>query len=291
MSDTALRLLQRFEAIFNHKLFSLGGVEVTPATLTVFFVTVGTSLLLGRMAKRALLRIMLSRARSGSEGSAYAVGRISQYLVFAAGTLVALETVGISLSTLAALGAVFAVGLGFGLQNITQNFVSGLILLFERPISKGDVVIVDGTFGIVDEISIRATRVMTFDQIAMIVPNNKLVSEVVENRSEPTRTYRVRIDVRVAYGTHSRVAEETLLEIARQHDAVLDDPEPSVFFVDFGDSSLDFQLCVWLDDPSAALGVGSDLRHAITQTFAERGIVLPVPQRHVSWASGAPVAG
>ncbi len=282
------RELDQFEAFLDHKLFAIGEVDITPVSVGIFCVTIGIAFLVGSAVKKAILRLLLNRSRAGSEGSAYAVGRITQYVIIATGCLLALETMGISLSTLAALGAVFAVGLGFGLQNITQNFVSGLILLFERPIAKGDVVIVDGTFGVVDEISIRATRVMTFDSIAMIVPNNKLVSEIVENRSEPTHTYRVRINVRAAYGTDSLLVEKTLLQVAEDNELVLKEPSPSVFFVSFGESSLDFQLCVWLDDPKAALGTASDLRHAIVRAFAERGIVIPVPRRDVSISGSLP---
>lgn len=284
MNDKIWRHLDRLETFLTHKLFAVGEVDVTPGSIGIFCLTVAFALLVGRAARKAILRLLLHRAQAGSEGSAYAVGRLTQYIIIAAGTLIGLETVGISLSTLAALGAVFTVGLGFGLQDITQNFVSGLVLLFERPISKGDVVIVDGTFGVVDEISFRATRVMTFDSIALIVPNNRLVSDIVENRSEPTRTYRVRIDVRVAYGTDSRIVEETLLRVGCEHERVLQDPSPSVFFVDFAESGLAFQLCVWLDDPMVALATASDLRHAMVRAFGEQGIVIPVPRREVSFA-------
>ncbi len=268
-------------SVLDRPLFTVHGVDITPLRLVLFMATILASVALGRLARRALIRVMLHRSEGQSEGSAYAVARISQYAITVAGALLALENVGISMTSLAALGAVFAVGLGFGLQNIAQNFISGLILLFERPISKGDVVIVDNTFGIVDEISIRATRIMTFDQIAMIVPNSKLISGVVENRSEPTTTYRIRIDVGVAYGSDTRNVEHVLLRVASGCRAVLTEPPPSVFFVGFGESSLDFQLCVWLDDPQGALGVGSDLRHAIVAAFAEEKVTIPFPQRDV----------
>lgn len=269
-----LELIQR-------PLFSIHGVDISVIGILLFLLTVSVGLVGGRLARRAIAKMLLARSRGPSEGSAYAVGRIAQYVLVAASVLLALENVGISMTSLAAMGAVFAVGLGFGLQSIAQNFVSGLILLFERPVAKGDVVIVDGTFGIVDEISIRATRIMTFDQIAMIVPNSKLISEVVENRSEPTKVYRIRIDVGVAYGSDTRKVERVLLDVARAAEGVLDVPEPSVFFVSFGDSSLNFQLCTWLDDPEAALGVASAMRHAIVEAFDQAGISIPFPQRDV----------
>lgn len=263
------------------KLFQLHGVTVTIGNLAVFLITFLVSLLLGRIASTALVKILERRGGTASSGLAYSLGRIAQYTVTVIGVMIAFETVGFSLSTLAALGAVLAVGLGFGLQNITQNFISGLILLLERPIKKGDVVIVDGVYGVVDEIAIRATRIMTFDDIALIVPNSKLISDTVENRSEPTMHFRLRIDVGVAYGSDTRLVEHTLLGVARQNAEVLAEPEPVVFFREFGDSSLDFQLCIWLGDPLAGLSVSSELRHAIVKAFEEAGITIPFPQRDV----------
>jgi small-conductance mechanosensitive channel len=164
--------------------------------------------------------------------------------------------------------------------------VSGLILLLEQPIKKGDVVIVDGVHGVVDEISIRATRIMTFDDVALIVPNSKFISDVVENRSEPSTTFRIRIPVGVAYGTDTLLVHETLLQVAKDDDAVLQTPEPVCFFRDFGDSSLDFELCCWINDPLGAAHVGSVLRHKITKAFAQANIAIPFPQRDVHLIRG-----
>lgn len=287
--------LEHWFALLDRQLFTLHGVKVTVGTLAIFAVSLAVSVLLGRLIRRLVLRVALKRMHGANEGSAYSVARITQYLVTLAGVFIAIENVGISLSTLAALGAVFAVGLGFGLQNIAQNFISGLILLFERPISKGDVVVVGGTYGIVDEVSIRATRIMTFDNVALIVPNSKLISDVVENRSEPTPVYRNRIKVGVAYGSDTRQVESILLEVARKHELVLNEPKPAVFFTDFGNSSLDFELCVWMNDPMMAMTVGTEVRHAIVAEFAKNGIEIPFPQRDLhlrslppGWPKGLP---
>lgn len=278
----------RWFALLDRQVFTLHGVKVTLGTLAIFLVSLIVSVLLGRLIRRLVLRVALQRMHGASEGSAYSIARITQYLVTLAGVFIALENVGISLSTLAALGAVFAVGLGFGLQNIAQNFISGLILLFERPIAKGDVVVVGGTYGIVDEVSIRATRIMTFDNVALIVPNSKLISDVVENRSEPTPVYRNRIKVGVTYGSDTRRVESILLQVAQAHPLVLKEPAPVVFFTDFGDSSLDFELCVWMDDPMMALTVGTAVRHAIVDAFSKNGIEIPFPQRALHLKSVPP---
>lgn len=263
------------------KLFSIKGIEFTVSSLLLAVLSLLVAVLLGRLARRGLTRLLGRRMGPGSEGTAYAAGRVVQYLVTAIGILVSLENIGVDFSTLAALGAVLAVGLGFGLQNITQNFVSGLILLLERPMKKGDVVVVDGVYGTVDSISIRATRVMTFDGIALIVPNSKFVSDIVENRSEPTERYRTRIEVHVAYGSNTRDVERILLDIATQHAAILKVPDPVVLFLEFGESALHFQLCVWLDDPQIAVAVSSELRHKIAERFAREGVIIPFPQRDV----------
>jgi small-conductance mechanosensitive channel len=277
---------ERVHFLLEVTLFEVHGVTITVGDIGAFVLAVVLAALAGRIANRALTRALRRGPTRASEGTAYALGRVLQYIVTVVGILVGLENIGISMTTLAALGAMLAVGLGFGLQNIAQNFVSGLILLLEQPIKKGDVVIVDGVHGVVDEISIRATRIMTFDDVALIVPNSKFISDVVENRSEPSTTFRIRIPVGVAYGTDTLLVHETLLQVAKDDDAVLRTPEPVCFFRNFGDSSLDFELCCFIDDPLGAAQVGSVLRHKITKAFADANISIPFPQRDVHLIRG-----
>lgn len=258
---------ERLQELLEVTLFKVQGVTITVANVGAFVLALVLSLLLGRVANRALTRALRRGPARANEGTAYALGRVLQYVVTVVGVLVGLENIGISMTMLAAVGAMLAVGLGFGLQNIAQNFVSGLILLLEQPIKKGDVVIVGGVYGVVDEISIRATRVMTFDDVALIVPNSKFISDVVENRSEPSTTFRIRIPVGVAYGTDTLLVHQTLLQVAKDDADVLKEPEPSCFFRNFGDSSLEFELCCWIDDPLGAAQVGSVLRHKIVKAF------------------------
>lgn len=272
---------ERLKFLLELTLFQVQGVTITLADVGAFVLAVVVAMLLGRFANRALIRALTRGPARTGEGMAYALGRVLQYVVTVIGILVGLENVGISMTTLAALGAMLAVGLGFGLQNIAQNFVSGLILLLEQPIKKGDVVIVDGVLGVVDSISIRATRVMTFDDVALIVPNSKFISDVVENRSEPNTTYRIRIPVGVAYGTDTLLVHETLLAVAKEDAAVLEEPAPVCFFRNFGDSALEFELCCWISDPLGAAQVGSVLRHKISRAFSQAKIRIPFPQRDV----------
>jgi potassium efflux system protein len=197
----------------------------------------------------------------------------------------------VSVSALAGLGAVLAVGIGFGLQNIAQNFVSGLILLLERPVKKGDFVEVGDVRGTVRDIRARATVVTTLDNVDIIVPNGRFITEPVTNETYDDRRVRVRIPVGVAYGTDPQRVRTTLLGVAAGNPAVLAAPEPQVQFTDFGESSLDFVLLVWIPDPRQEQQTASDLRFAIERALGEAGIEIPFPQRDLhlrgGWPAGA----
>jgi small-conductance mechanosensitive channel len=202
-----------------------------------------------------------------------------QYAVITAIVLVGLDNFGISVASLAALGAFLSVGVGFGMQNIVQNFVSGLILLVEQPVRRGDVVKTGDVVGVVDDIAMRATRIITRDGASIIVPNSELITGRVFNLSAPTTIYRVRVSVGVAYGSDTALVRDTLRSVAKQHPRVLETRPPEIYFRDFADSALTFELCVWLDDPQAEPVVTSDLRFAIDAAFRAAGIEIPFPQR------------
>jgi small-conductance mechanosensitive channel len=259
--------------------------RVTPLTLLLFLLTVIGAAVLGRVVRTLTMRLLAHRG-GASEGVAYAVGRIGQYLILAGGVLFALDNVGIDVTALAALGAVISVGIGFGLQNIAQNFISGVILLVERPVQKGDFVQLGDTEGSVAEIEMRATRVITRDGISVLVPNSKLISDEVRNLSAPSSQNRLRVEVGVAYGSDTARVRDTLLEVAAADPRVLQDPAPLVLFQEFGDSSLNFELCVWLADPQPRPVVSSELRFAIDRAFRERDIAIPFPQRDLHLVSG-----
>ncbi|MGF1464934.1 MAG: mechanosensitive ion channel family protein [Sandaracinaceae bacterium] len=273
-------------AFWNLELFRLGSTPVTPVSVLVFLVTLVVSMLLGRLA-RSLIRRVLGPRPGISEGVTYAIGRIVQYTVILVGVLVGLENVGISITAFAAFGAVLSVGIGFGLQNIAQNFISGLILLLERPVERGDFVELGGVVGHVDDIAMRATRVITLDGISVLVPNSELITSNVSNMSAPTKRTRVRIEVGVAYGSDTAKVRECLLRVAREHHHVLDSPAPKVFFEGFGDSSLDFMLGAWVADPAHRPETSSDLRFAVDQAFRDECITIPFPQRDLHVVSGA----
>ncbi|MFC1551992.1 mechanosensitive ion channel family protein [Candidatus Latescibacterota bacterium] len=183
------------------------------------------------------------------------------------------------MTALAALSAVLMVGIGFGLQNITSNFISGLIMLFERPIQVGDYVDVAGVFGKVNTINARATTVTSVDNVSIIVPNSQFISESLVNWSYKDPRIRFHVKVGVSYGSDVDLVRDTLLEVGNSHPKVLKDPEPLAIFYEFGDSSLNFDLLVWTDKPLKQFIIKSDLNYAIVHAFREKGIEIPYPQR------------
>jgi small-conductance mechanosensitive channel len=277
--------LQTIARWLDSELFRLSNNRVTPLTLVLLVVTVSLSLLLGRLAGRAV-SATISRRGVSSGGLAYAMGRITQYSVVVLCVIIGLSNVGIDLSALAAIGAVLTVGIGFGLQNIAQNFVSGLILLIERPVQKGDFVVVGNTLGTVKDIAMRATTITSRDGVTIIVPNSELIGATVVNQSMPNGVFRTRVKVGVSYSSDPERVRDILLRVAGEHPLVLEDPKPAVYFRDFGDSSLDFELAAWLAEPEPEPRVASEIRFAIFKAFAEAKVEIPFPQRDVHVRSG-----
>ena len=238
--------------------------------LTVFF----SSRALSEWINRRLLMSL-----GFDTGTRETIAALIGYVLAGLGFVVVLQTAGIDLSSLAVLAGVLGIGLGFGFQNLVSNFVSGLTLLFERPIQVGDFIEVSGLLGTVEKIAIRSTTVRTLDGIFVIVPNNRFVENNIINWSYRDPQSRIHIPIGVAYGTSSVLVTEVLLNAARSEPRVLSYPAPKVWLKDFGDSALKFELLVWIDKPQDVEVIKSALNFLIEQELRQRHIEIPVPQR------------
>jgi len=258
-------------------LFEVSGQKVSLLSILsaafIFYITT----ICGSYAERMVARLLADR-RDIDRGVKDSIKRFTKYFVIIIGAFIALDTIGINMKSLAAVGAVLMVGIGFGLQNITQNFISGLIILLERPIKVGDLVEVKGVSGQVTEIGARSTLINTRDDVSIIVPNSQFISEQVINESLSGDKIRFKINVGVSYGSDPQQVEKILFNIGKGHESVLKDPAPKVFFKDFGASSLDFALTVWISDMWGYEAILSDLRFKIVDAFRKEGIEIPFTQ-------------
>src|SRR5213595_1022118 len=217
----------------------------------------------------------------------YAIAQIISNAVLVVGVLIVLENTGIHLGALAVFAGAVGVGVGFGLQNIASNFISGLVILAERPITIGDRVEVAGITGQVQQIRARSTVILTNDNITMIVPNTKFIDSPVTNWTYGDPRVRFRIPVGVAYGSDIGKVREVLLAAGRENPNTLKDPAPSVFLEKFGDNSIDFELVVWSKEMSyRPRRFRSDLNFAIAEKLRETGIEIPGPQRDLHFRDG-----
>jgi len=258
----------------------LGEIRFSFGTLFTLVVVFAIGIALTRWLQRVLRATVLPRTHL-DPGVRSSLVTGAGYLGITLSALIAVSTAGLNLSSLAVVLGALSVGIGFGLQAVTSNFVSGLILLIERPIKEGDWIEVSGESGVVKKISVRSTRIETFDRHEVIIPNSDLMSGVVKNMTLSNRTGRLILPVGVAYGSDLDKTREILLQAAKAHDGVTSYPEPIVLFMGLGDSSLDFELRCFLRDVTTRLGVQSDLRFAIYAALNQAEIEIPFPQRDI----------
>jgi small-conductance mechanosensitive channel len=252
---------------------NLGIADVVYAIIVFTVVMIVLRTLHDMFRRRVLMRMPIDRGAKDSID----VGL--KYTVFVVALLAAIATLGVDLGTVALLFGALLLGVGFGLQSIVENIVSGLILLIQRPIKSGDWIQLEGHEGFVQRIGVISTEISTFEEASVIIPNGELISSPMINRTFGLSRGRLDVPIGVAYGSDVEMVLKILKQCAAEHETVLDDPEPDVVFLNFSDSSLDFELRVFLSDIRDRFAVGTDLRIAILAEFASNGVEIPYPQR------------
>lgn len=275
---------------FTTRLFGIGETPISLKTILLIIVFIVLVVWFARATRKFLEEKLLVETRM-DRGQAQAISTGVNYLMVLIGFIIGLRFAGIDLSALAVIAGAVGIGIGFGLQNIANNFVSGLIILVERPIQVGDRVELGNIRGDVVKINARSTTILTNDNIAVIVPNSNFISSTVINWSHlGDRRVRLAIKVGAAYGSDVRLVEKALLEAAHEHPHVLKDPAPSVRFMEFGDSALNFELRVWTvkltNKPNL---LRSDLNFIIFEKFKKNNIAIPYPQQDLHLRSAIPI--
>jgi small-conductance mechanosensitive channel len=265
--------------MLERKLLTLAGNTITVGSLLLALAIVAGAVLVANLLAFSARRVL--KVRGATQGAQFALAKIVKYAVLVFGFVQAINALGFQLGTLLAASAVLAVGIGFGLQNIAQNFISGVILLIEQPVRHGDFIKVGGILGTVDDIGLRATHIVTRDQVTIIVPNSALITAEVVNHSRPTTNLRIRIGVGIAYGSDTQRVQKVLLGVANANEGVMKAPPPEVRLEDFGDSALQFALYCWIEHAPQDLRIASQLRFAIDAALREAGLDIPFPTREI----------
>ena len=268
-----------FSEIIKKKLFESDKYDFTIEGLLFSALFIFAAVVILYFVKKIIKRA--AHSKSFELSKALTIYQIIKYLIWVIAISLVLETFGINVTILVAGSAALLVGIGFGLQQLFQDIVSGLIILFDGSLRITDVVEVDGMVGRVQNIGLRTTVVNTRDNVNVIIPNSKFTSDNLINWSHIEKKTRFLIDVGVAYGSDVRLVEELLLNCVANHPEVENDPKPFVRFNSFGESSLDFQLYFWSQKSFEVENIKSDLRFAIDQSFRENNVVIPFPQRDV----------
>ena len=272
-------LINNIKEFLDIPITQIGSTELTIWSVVYFLILVFLLFYLTAKIKKWIIYKLLANSRIDL-GVRIAVGTILRYVVLVIGFIIVLQTIGLDLSAVTVLAGALGVGIGFGLQNITNNFVSGIIILIERPIKVGDRIEVGEVSGDVISISMRSTTIVTNDNISIIVPNSDFISSRVINWSHNDRNIRFNISVGVSYNEDPEKIRKILLEVAEENDGILKDPKPDVLFHEYADSALVFILRVWtgeyINKPDV---LKSQILYSTFQKFKEHNVEIPFPQR------------
>jgi small-conductance mechanosensitive channel len=283
-------LFQQIATFLNYRLFELNQTPVSISSIMMFVILMVIFYISSKAFNRFILKGVTDRLKI-EEGTSYIIRRISHYIIMIIGAVISFQFIGINLSGLAVIFGLLSVGIGFGLQNITSNFVAGLILLFERPIKIGDRVMVGDIEGDVTDINIRSTTIRSLNNVSIIVPNSEFVSNKVVNWSHGDTRIRLEIEVGVSYQSDLDKVLHVLHEVVDEHPLVLRDPHPDVLLRNFGDSSWNMLIRAWIADPKRHHLIRSEINCAIVRKFRENHIEIPFPQRdlHLRSAVNLPI--
>lgn len=272
--------VQSVKDVLQVQLFTITGTPINTATIILFVLIICASLIVSKLLTRSMSRFF---RQSGvrDEGTIVVSARLTHFVVVAVGFGIAVHTIGINLGSLFAAGALFAVGIGFAMQNIAQNFVSGVILMVERSIKPDDVLWVEGQMVRVISMGHRAIIARTLDDEDLIIPNTVLVQSTVKNYTLRDQIYRIRVDVGVIYGSDMKIVKNALMECASDYKNRTASKEPVVFMKAFGDSSVNFEVSVWIDNAWYMRGARSKLHEAIWWKLKDVGVTIAFPQLDV----------
>jgi len=276
-------LAQLFGSIFdldqlgNIRLVTFGELEITLTRILGFILSIYFVFAISAIVQNLLRTVVVPRLTTDA-GTSNAILTISRYTILAIGLLTSFGLLGLDLSTLALIGGGLSIGIGFGLQQIVSNFLSGILLIFERSLRPGDVVDVDGQLGKVQHLSIRSTTVRTLSNIDVVIPNERFLTDSVKNYTR-SRALRGVIHVGVSYNSDPTEVRRLLREVATKHGKVLKTPAPVIYFEDFGASSLDFRVLFWVEHFDDWLATETDLRMMIWRAFEKHNIEIPFPQQ------------
>ncbi len=272
------KIIQNFVTELFDYSFKLGDIEIVPSNLVILVLVIWFTFQISKFIKMILEDEVLPKL-SLPRGVPGTISMLTRYAILVIGFIVAILAAGIEMDSLTIIIGGLGVGIGFGLQNIFNNFISGLILAFERPIKVGDIIQMTDLFGTVKEIGIRASTVRTMDGAEVIVPNGNLISNEVINWTLSDKYRRIDLRVGVAYGTDPDRVIKILYEVLKGHEKIMENPPPNALFIGFGDSSLDFRLLFWTHDFDNWLSLQSEINVRINRALADADIEIPFPQR------------